>query len=160
MLPPVPPELLWLGYSPTILFQRVPPSPRGMKKMMITTIIKMTAEIQKTIMGLTGFLVGSGFSGVGTGLGVVVFSEVGCSGTGCSDVEDGVDVGSIIGSDSRVGSGVGVGVGSGVGVEIGSGLVGGVGSGFDCGVILFGDPCPLGVKLSLSIVVLYYSFYG
>ena len=43
---------------------------------------------------------------------------------------------------------------------VGCGAGGGVGTGFGCGVILFGNPCPLGVKLLLSIILLYYSFYG
>lgn len=101
-------------------------------------------------------------SGEGSGVGWmdgVVGSGVGTAGSGA--VGSGVETGAV--GTGITGSGVETGVCSGVGSaiesEAGAGSEFGVGSGFGCGVILFGDPCPLGVKLLLSMMLLYYTFY-
>lgn len=96
-------------------------------------------------------------SGEGSGVGWmdgVVGSEVGANGSGV--VGSGVETGAV-GSSAE--TGLCSGVGSAVESEAGAGFVFGIGSGVGCGVILFGDPCPLGVKLLLSMMLLYYTFY-
>ena len=111
-------------------------------------------------------------SGEGSGVGWmdgVVGSEVGATGsgavgsgaTGSGAVGSGVETGAVGTGATGSGAETGVcfGVGSAIESEAGAGSVLGVGSGFGCGVILFGDPCPLGVKLLLSMMLLYYTFY-
>ena len=96
-------------------------------------------------------------SGEGSGVGWmdgVVGSEVGATGSGV--VGSGVETGAV-GSSAE--TGLCSGVGSAVESEAGAGSVLGIGSEVGCGVILFGDPCPLGVKLLLSMMLLYYTFY-
>ena len=109
-------------------------------------------------------------SGEGSGVGWmdgVVGSEVGATGSGAvgSGATGSGVVGLEVGAtgswavDSGVETGLCSGVGSAVESEAGAGFVLGIGSGAGCGVILFGDPCPLGVKLLLSMMLLYYTFY-
>ena len=111
-------------------------------------------------------------SGEGSGVGWmdgVVGSEVGTAGsgavgsgaTGFGAVGSGVETGAVGTGTTGSGAETGVcsGVGSAVESEAGAGFVLGIGSGVGCGVILFGDPCPLGVKLLLSMMLLYYTFY-
>ena len=110
--------------------------------------------------GVVGSEVGATGSGA-VGSGATDFGAVGSGATGFGVVGSGVETGAV--GTGTTGSGVETGVCSGVGSaiesEAGAGSVLGVGSGFGCGVILFGDPCPLGVKLLLSVMLLYYTFY-
>ena len=85
----------------------------------------------------------------------VVGSEVGATGSGV--VGSGATGSGAVGSGAE--TGLCSGVGSAVESEAGAGSVLEIGSGVGCGVILFGDPCPLGVKLLLSMMLLYYTFY-
>ena len=106
--------------------------------------------------GVVGSEVGTAGSGVvgsevGTGSGAV-----GSGATGSGAVGSGAETGAV-GSGAE--TGVCSGVGSAVESEAGAGSVLEIGSGVGCGVILFGDPCPLGVKLLLSMMLLYYTFY-
>lgn len=110
--------------------------------------------------GVVGSEVGTAGSGV-VGSGATGFGAVGSGATGFGAVGSGVETGAV--GTGTTGSGAETGVCSGVGsaieFEAGAGSEFGVGSGFGCGVILFGDPCPLGVKLLLSMMLLYYTFY-
>lgn len=99
-------------------------------------------------------------SGEGSGVGWmdgVVGSEVGTAGSGVVGSEVGATGSGAVGSGAE--TGLCSGVGSAVEPEVGAGSVLEIGSGVGCGVILFGDPCPLGVKLLLSMMLLYYTFY-
>ena len=102
---------------------------------------------------------------MGSGIGVTAVEDIGDSGEGSGVGWTYGVVGSEVGAtgsgavDSGVETGLCSGVGSAVESEAGAGFVLGIGSGAGCGVILFGDPCPLGVKLLLSMMLLYYTFY-
>ena len=140
-----------------MLSQSVPLLPKGMMKRITAMRARTPMQAQRMINSLV--LVFLGVLGVGLVVGMKFDSRGDAGVIGGSEVGSGATFGAGVDFGFGVGSGVGVGVGSGVGVGVGFGVGSGAGSGVDCGVILFGDPCPLGVKLLLSMMLLYYTFY-